>query len=191
MDALKEIYQYPDFSEADLEKIFQAHEKCYINKGDRFLTQGSVLNKYYCLKSGLARAYVIDYTGEEITTNFFGTDEIVIDVVSLFQRTPAKENLQALTDCICWKIGYEAFQDLFRTIEPFPEWGRSWMADNLFECKRRSISIITDSATDRYLALQKQYPEILQQAPLKHVATYLGITDTSLSRIRRMLSEKK
>ncbi|MEX2605299.1 MAG: Crp/Fnr family transcriptional regulator [Gracilimonas sp.] len=190
MSMLRKVYQHPTFTENDYQKIEDAHTKVSVKKNDHFLKAGEVCKTYYCLENGLARGYVTDQKGNEITTGFYGKHEIVIEVVSLFQQVPAKENLQAVTDSVCWKIDFERFQDIFHTIEAFPEWGRSWMAQNLFACKLRSISMITDSATDRYLALQKQYPEIIQQAPLKYIATYLGITDTSLSRIRRNLSKK-
>ena len=55
--------------------------------------------------------------------------------------------------------------------------------------EKRSLSMITDSAQKRYLDLLANHPQILQEAPLKHVASYLGITDTSLSRIRKEISQ--
>jgi len=90
-----------------------------------------------------------------------------------------------MTDCVCWKIDFEAFQNLFKKIKGLSELGRSWMTERLFQCKQHAISMITDSASERYLSLQNNYPQILQHAPLKNIASYIGVTDTSLSRIRR------
>jgi len=62
------------------------------------------------------------------------------------------------------------------------------MSNALFEHRKRSIAMITEPASNRYLRLVKAYPEIIESVPLKHIATYLGITDFSLSRIKRELS---
>jgi hypothetical protein len=59
------------------------------------------------------------------------------------------------------------------------------MAKELVHSKNRAIAMITEPATARYLRLIKEKPILIQQAPLKHIASYLGITDTSLSRIRK------
>ena len=187
--ALTNIYQHPAFTSSELETIFKAHKKSFFKKGDMFLKEGQLANEYYCLESGLVRSYAVNSDGNEITTGFFGKDEIVIEVASLFLRVPTKENIQALTDCECWKIDFNSFQTLFQSVNGFMEWGRTWMSGVLFLTKQRSLSMITDSATERYLALQKQHPEIILNTPLKYIASYLGITDTSLSRIRKEVSK--
>ncbi len=174
-----------------MDEICGAHQKASFKKGDYLLKEGQISNEYYCLENGLVRSFVINLNGIEITTSFFGKNEIVIDVVSLFQRVPSRENLQALTDCVCWKIDFDRFQSLYHSINGFSEWGRFWMTQSLFQLKQRTVSMITESASNRYLALQKQYPDLLQHVPLKHIASYLGITDTSLSRIRRELTKGK
>ena len=70
------------------------------------------------------------------------------------------------------------------------EWGRAWFTFQLFTMKERSLGTITETAKNRYLKLMKDKPEILLNAPLKQIATFLGITDTSLSRIRKEIVEK-
>ncbi|HKI79490.1 MAG TPA: Crp/Fnr family transcriptional regulator [Ignavibacteriaceae bacterium] len=188
ISTLANIYRHSAFTSSELETIFKAHKKSFFKKGDMFLKKGQLANEYYCLESGLVRSFAINTEGNEITTGFFGKDEIVIEVASLFLRIPTKENILALTDCECWKIDFDSFQTLFQTVNGFMEWGRAWMSGVLFTTKQRYLSMITDSATERYLALQKQHPEIIQNTPLKHIASYLGITDTSLSRIRKEVS---
>lgn len=188
--AIRKIYNYPGLKTSDYERICSSHEKVIISKGDFLLREGQIANEYFCLEEGLMRAYANSYEGNEVTTAFFSPGDIIIEVASLFLRIPTKENIQALTDCNCWKLSFSDFQELFQNINAFTEWGRTWMARVLFSTKQRSLSMITDSATDRYLALLREKPEILHYAPLKHVASYLGITDTSLSRIRKYISSK-
>ena len=147
-------------------------------------------DEYYLLEKGLVRAFVLDFDNNETTTEFFCENEIVIVPSSLFQRMPSKENLQTLTDCTLWKIDFEKFQELFHSIEGIREWGRAWFTFQLFTMKQRSLEMITETAKNRYLKLMKDKPEILLNAPLKQIATFLGITDTSLSRIRKEIVEK-
>lgn len=190
MQALQTLYQHPLLTKIDLQCIFEAHEKIDIAKSSFLLKRGEVANKYYCVDKGLIRSFVYDFDGNDITTGFIGKNEIAIDVVSLFHQIPAVEYCQALTDCECYAIDFETFQRLYHSIKGLNEWGRAWMSTSLFDLKQRTISMITDTATERYQRLQKQHPQILLQAPLKYVASYLGITDTSLSRIRKELSKE-
>ena len=190
MTALQAIYQHPLLSADELEIIFQAHKPIKFIKGDFLLKKGETSTSYFCISQGLIRSYVYDYDGNEITTGFIGKNEIAIDVVSLFHQIPTLEYLQALTDVDCYVIDLEQFQLLYHSFKGFNEWGRSWMSESLFKLKQRTIAMITESAADRYRHLRSMHPEILQQSPLKFIATYLGITDTSLSRIRKEIAKE-
>lgn len=189
-DVLRQVYQHPLFQQQDLEMLFATHEKISCHKGDFLLRKGQVSNTYYIVEFGLLRSFVYDYEGHEITTDFMCNNELVIEVASIFHRIPTNEYIQCLTDCTLWKIDVDAFQSLFETIPALAEWGRAWMAYQLFLGKKRSLEMISLSASDRYQQLLDEKPQILQQAPLKHIATYLGITDTSLSRIRKEIVNK-
>jgi CRP/FNR family transcriptional regulator, anaerobic regulatory protein len=187
--SLENIYKIYPFSNDELTTIIKSHHKIKFKKGDFFLKEGEISNGYLILESGLMRSFVYDFNKNDITTNFFSNDEIVIEVSSLFQRIQTKENIEALSDCVCWKIDFDVFQQLFHSINNFSEWGRAWMSNELFNFKQRSVSIITDNATDRYQTLIKNKPQVILQAPLKCVATYLGVTNSSLSRIRKEISK--
>lgn len=182
---LHRIYRHPVLKKDEVEAIAAAHERVSFRKGEYLLREGQISDEYFCLESGLIRAFATSSEGNEVTTGFFSTGDVVIEVASLFLKVPTKENVQALNECSCWRISFDTFQSLFETIDGFSEWGRTWMSAALFGSKQRSLSMITDSATERYLALLADHPEIIQQAPLKVIASYLGITDTSLSRIRK------
>ena len=189
-DIFKQVYQHFLLSEADIETIKLYHKKVSFKKGEFLLKEDEIADEYYLLEKGLVRAFVQDFDNNEITTEFFCENEIVIVPSSLFQRMPSKENLQTLTDCTLWKIDFEKFQELFHSIEGIREWGRAWFTFQLFTMKQRSLGMITETAKNRYLKLMKDKPEILLNAPLKQIATFLGITDTSLSRIRKEIVEK-
>lgn len=188
----EKIYDHPNIKRNDYDAIVDAHKKVEFLKNDIVLREGQVNNAYYLIKKGLFRSYVIDYKGNEITTDFFGSNDILIEVASLFLRIPSKETVQALTDCEVYKIEFSDFQKLYTSIAEFTEWGRTWMSHQLFMAKHRAVTMHTQSASQRYLNLVQEKPQIIKEVPLKYIATYLGITDTSLSRIRKdVMSQTK
>src|SRR5690606_30400707 len=113
---LTTVYQHPLFRQADLKKIFNAHTFAEFKKGDSLLQEGQTAHSYYIMETGLARSFVYDIHGHDITTGFFGDGDLIIEVASLFQRLPTKENIHCLTNCRAWKIDYNDFQDLFHSI---------------------------------------------------------------------------
>ncbi|MEO6915459.1 MAG: Crp/Fnr family transcriptional regulator [Chitinophagaceae bacterium] len=184
-DLFKSVYQHVLFSSGDMQEIFSLHNRINLPKNEFLLEQGKIANAYYLIEKGLVRFYVHDYNGDEITTQFVGENEIVNEVSSLFQRIPSVQNIQSVTDSIVWKINFHDFQHLYHTLESVREWGREWMAQQLYKSNQRSVEMITQSASSRYRQLMECRPQIVQQAPLKQIASYLGIADTSLSRIRK------
>lgn len=161
-----------------------------IRKGEFFLEENKISNEYLFLESGFMRAYAFDTEGNDVTTSFYGNDQVVFEVSSFFTRTRSKENIVALQDCSGWYINYEQLNNLFHALPEFREFGRSILVRGYATLKARMLSMITETAEQRYETLLKTNPEIFQQAALKHIASYLGITDTSLSRIRKEFSKK-
>ena len=161
-----------------------------ILKNQFLLTAGKIADEYLYLEKGFMRAFAYDTQGNEITTNFYGPGQMVFEVSSFFNRTRSKENIQALTDCEGRYITYKQLNELFHALPEFREFGRSILVKGFSDLKSRMLSTITETAEERYAQLLKANPEIFQHAPLKHIASYLGITDTSLSRIRKEVSKK-
>lgn len=187
---LTAVFKEVNFSQEELNLILKQYERVEFYKNEFLIQEGQIGNFYYFLESGFARSYSIDLNGTDITTKFFGSCDIVIDWQSYFMKIPCKENIQAITPIIAWKISFTDFMKLFK-IEAFREVGRTHLIKNYFELKNHSLSVITESATQRYLDLIKEKPKIAQNVPLKQIATYLGIADTSLSRIRKEIVNKK
>jgi len=187
----KEIYNYPTISEENFNSIIRSHKKITFKKHETILQEGRISNAYYLIEEGLFRSFLIDFKGNEITTGFFVSNDILIEVASLFLHIPSKETIQALSDGVAWEIDFNTFQKLYRSIPGFTEWGRTWMTNQLFEAKSRAVKMYTQSASQRYLELMKEKPEIINNTPLKYIATYLGITDTSLSRIRKEILPRR
>lgn len=188
LDFFQTIYNHPLLKKEDYKEINKVHTKIEFRQGAMILEFGRIAREFYIIEKGLSRSFLYNYNGNETTTEFYCSGEILIESLSLFQRIPSKENFQAITDATVWKIEYDTFQELLQNIEGFREWGRTWATSQLFILKQRSINVLTMNATDRYLTLVKERPEIIKHSPLKYIASYLGITDTSLSRIRKEIS---
>jgi CRP-like cAMP-binding protein len=116
---------------------------------------------------------------------FIQETRLFLKFLPFFNRTKSRENIQALEDCKGWFITYEQLNYLFHTLPEFRDFGRAILVKGFAALKTRMLSMITETAEQRYHALLSSNPEIFQHAALKHIATYLGITDTSLSRIRK------
>lgn len=176
---------------ATAKEIAEQFEYRQLLKNEFHLTEGKVCDAYLFLESGYMRAFAHDTEGRDVTTNFCAPGRIVFEVSSFFNRTRSQENIQALTDCEGWQITYEQLNNLFHALPAFREFGRSVLVKGFADLKTRMLSMITETAEERYEQLLQHSPEIFLHAPLKNIASYLGITDTSLSRIRKELSRKK
>ncbi|WP_162342493.1 Crp/Fnr family transcriptional regulator [Cyclobacterium salsum] len=186
--SVQDFYHHPELGPGDLEQIARAHEYQQLSRGTMLLQEGQHANAYYCIGSGIVRSFATNPSGKDITTGFTCRGQIAIEVASLFLGVPTKENFQTLSDCQVWKIPLISFHKLFNQIPAFASWGREWMSQALLMYKLRALRMITETAKDRYLRLQREQPELLQQVPLKYIASFLGVTDTSLSRIRKEIA---
>jgi len=184
-DLLNKIFLNTNLSRQEKEKIINSFVKVAFKKNDLLFKEGRTLNHYYFLEEGFVRSFTYNYDFDEITTNFYSTTEIIIDWTSFMLRTPTQENFQAITDCTCWRLNYSDFQILFNSIEGFRESGKTRFASSYLKLKQTHLSSVSLTAKERYLKLLEERPEIAMNFSLKHIATYLGITDTSLSRIRK------
>jgi CRP-like cAMP-binding protein len=172
------------------EEISNHFTKKDICKNNFFLKEGKICNEYLFLETGFMRAFAFDTEGNDVTTNFYSNNQVVFEVSSFFNRTISRENIQSLTDCTGWSITYEQLNMLFHTLHEFREFGRHILVKGFAALKTRMLSMITETAEQRYERLINTNPEIFQSAPLKHIASYLGVTDTSLSRIRKEFAKK-
>lgn len=184
MDLFNSIYNN-HFTENEISLIKNKHQRLNFKKNEIILKENCFMKDYYCLESGVIRTFVNDIDNNQITTNFFTKNEIVINLQSLFLNQPSLENIQTITDCICWKISYQDFLELFTQMEKFRDWGRLWMTKSYLDLNNRVISHHTKTAKERYLNILNNQTEVIHYTPLKFIASYLGMTDSTLSRIRR------
>ena len=171
--------------------IIAAHfDERVLAKNEYLLKAGKVSNEYFFLAEGFVRAFTVDADGQEVTTNFFGKNRAVFEVSSLFMRTVSTETIQALTGSTTFVIEFDTLNKLFHSIPEFREFGRAMLVKEFAAFKQRTLALINKRAEERYADLIETNKEVFQYAPLKYIASYLGITDTSLSRIRREFAKK-
>lgn len=144
---------------------------------------GHTCKTIYFINKGIARIYYFK-DGIDVTENFFFENSIIARVESLFTRKPSRKAIQILEDAEITGINANL---LFKLYDSFPEIERLFR--KIFEAAyvetvHRIEGIQFHTAEERYKALLQEAPDILKRVPLKYVASYLGITQVSLSRIR-------
>ena len=176
-------------SQEALEKIAAHFEERTFSKNEFLLKEGKN-SGYFYLAEGFMRAYTYDTHGNEVTTYFYPKDRVVFEIASFFLHIPSTECIQAMTECKGYLAPHESINMLFHGVPEFREFARMMILREFVAYKQRTLAMINKSAEERYSELLHNNGEIFQHAQLKHIACYLGITDTSLSRIRRDFSKK-
>jgi len=186
---IKETIPNFKIDELGLLKTAECFEELELEKGEFLLKQGK-RSGYFIMLEGYLRAYTFNEEGEEITTGFYSSNRAVFEVASFFQGLPSEENIIALTKCKGYYTDFTKLNGMFHSVPEFREFGRAILVKEFVAYKQRTISMINKSAEERYAQLIQTNKDIFQYAQLKHIASYLGITDTSLSRVRREFASK-
>lgn len=174
-----------------LEDIASYFEPKSFDKNELFVKEGQISAGSFFMTDGFMRIFVDNTEGEEVTTYFFTKNGHVSEITSLFSRTRSMENIQAITACQGFFLPIEKLNILFHSVPEFREFGRAMLVREFTAYKKRTLSLINQTAEERYRDLINTSKEIFQYVPLKYIASYLGITDSSLSRIRREFSKKQ
>lgn len=181
----------PDFplTGGGLDTIAEQFEGIEFAKNDYLLKEGKI-SGYFFLAEGFMRAYTFDAGGDEITTYFYPRGRILFNPYSFFNNVKSTENIQAVTPCKGYLTTFEKVNMLFHNVPEFREFARLMLVREFVEYKRQTLAMINQTAEERYANLIENGKEIFQHAQLKHIASFLGMTDTSLSRIRREFSRR-
>lgn len=172
-----------------LELILSQFEEYNLSKNEFLFKEGRIGN-YYFLLDGYLRSYIYDNEGNEITTNFFKGERIIFEPASFFQNKPSTETIQAISECKGYVSTFDKLNLLFHSTPEFREFARAIIVKEFVQYKQESISKINKSAEKRYFELLETNLDLFKVAQLKHIASFLGMTDTSLSRIRNQVSKK-
>lgn len=178
------LSQYTDVSDAEWKIICQSFEFQEFSRMDVIVEEGAVCRYFYLLESGLIRFYH-NIDGDDITRTFAIGPYCFTAKTSFRTQLPSNEGIQALAVTRVWRTTFLQYQQL----EALPCWNR-FIRRILNEVQEFSetqlLQARTQTAEIRYQSLLRQYPpHLLNQIPLKHLASFLGIAPQSLSRIRR------
>lgn len=152
-------------------------------KGSFLLRAGEVCQYSFLLQSGIARKFIYEQE-KEITTEIYVEQDLAVSFYGYVFQKPSRESIECLTDVTVQMTSYRGFQDAKKR---FPAWMEldllitelytAWLEERLLEFQ-------TLNATQRYEKMRQQTPHLIQQVQLTHLASYLGISLETLSRIR-------
>lgn len=164
----------------DLIRIIELQE---LPKDTVLLAVGEVSRYLHFLVEGTARA-VYYQAGKEITSWFGFEGDFVCSFYSFVSRKPSLESIVATGNCKLISISYQSFQGLYEKDYLWNKLGRLIIEHYYVEYRERILSLQSMSAAERYDELLKKRPDILRKVKLGHLASYLGVTQETLSRLR-------
>lgn len=159
------------------------------SKGDLIVAPGDNDSKLYLLIDGLIRMYYLDYQGNDLTHQFLEAGRFFSTQYVAFSEKVLC-NFEAIESCRMVCFDYDLVQKLMSSEPSLTHVYIGILEETLCTNFIRETALLTDSATDRYLKLKSKIPDIDHRVNHAQIASYIGVTPVSLSRIRRMLREK-
>ena len=184
----KLLYYFNKWSDlnADAESIIKsAFESVNIKKKKDLLVSGQVCNYLYFITKGCLRSFYIDSRGVEHIYQIRMDNNWISDLESFFSKNPSKYNIEAIEDSALLRISNERMEQLLIEIPQLERYFRILFQKAYINALTRLNSTMWETAFDRYNDMLKEHPEVFQRVPLVYIASYLGITPESLSRIRK------
>lgn len=180
------IKGYCEISEQSLSELEKICRLKFALKGECLEKAGTIPRSFYFIYQGLVRSYTLSKEGKEITKIFFDKGGFPGNIVSLLQNEESIFFIQALEDTAYLELDYKQYRKLiYENIEiarfhiAYIE--RHW----IIEKEPQDISLRSEEAYERYLKFTENYPNLINRISLGQIASYLGITQTQLSRIRK------
>ena len=183
MDINEIIDRIHHIPESSAGKLVACFSEISLPKGFRMLEAGKVETDIYFIRHGLARAF-IPGDGEEITFWLGKEGDALFSLKSYTDSLPGYETIELMEDSDLYRLKRDALQLLFKEDIEIANWGRRFAEREFQQAERRLIPFLHTTASERYARLLEESPDLLQRLPLEHLASWLGITPVSLSRIR-------
>ena len=184
------IYRRFPLDVENFEELMMAISFREIAPGTILLSEGEVATKLFFVVRGCLRTYFIKEDGKDITAQFFVEDQIVASFESATTGTPSRAYIEAIEDSIVGSIPLKALELILNKSTVMREEFSRFLMKRLVYYMERCSSYILDNPEKRYLNLLKDSPELVARLPKQYIASYLGITPVSLSRIRSRLKKK-
>jgi CRP-like cAMP-binding protein len=187
-EALAEFIQKKvSVSKEEMELILSFFKPHTVKKKELLLQEGGRSNKMYFVVKGCLRIYFMKEVGTEVTRRIIFENDSSSSMVSFITGQPSKEYIEAV---IHTELLYMDRKDFYYLVETLPAWEKFYRRQLEYAYvinTNRLMSFITNDATERYLSLLKENPEIVKRLPNRLVANYLNITQEALSRLKSKL----
>ena len=163
---------------------------CSFRKGKLLLKAGEICEHIYFVKKGAVRGFIKEGK-KDITTWITAENEVVSSISALDVREPAFENMQAIENCELLALTYTDFQDLYIKFPEFNILARKVLQKYYQDAEGRAFIARLTNAENKYRLFITMYGHLANRIPLKYIASFLGITLETLSRVRKKISLKK
>ncbi len=186
-EIISTIFKELSFSPEESKLVARSFEKLHLSKHNLLLEPGQHVYDQYYVANGCMRTYYIDPTGKEHTVQFAISDWWISDYTAFFNSGTAVMHIECIQEATLYKISQTAMEELYKALPRLESYFRKKMERAFASFQKRIIANLSQSASERYLNFIKSYPNIEQNVKNYHIASYLGITTQSLSRIRKEL----
>ena len=183
------IKQMTGFTDSELGLVLKHFETKSIKKKSNLLEAGATAKEVYFILNGCIRLFY-EKDGEDISAYFFTEKMFAGAYDSFISQKPSRHSIETLEDCEVLAISYKALQQLFIEFPKMNEFVRKVLEERFVALHELFTAQILDSPEERYLNLQRERPDLLNRIPQHQIATFLGITPVSLSRIRNRVKKK-
>ena len=185
---IKEIFKDLVFTEDEIEIITSVFHKVEAKKGTILLQPGDHVTEHYYILSGCLRAFHIDEHGKEHTVQFGIKDWWISDYTAFFTKSKSIMTIEVLQEAVLYRISESDKEFLYSKIPKIEHFFRVKLEKAFAAFQGRILRNLSQNAKERYLNFIEKYPNIEKLVKNYHIASYLGITTESLSRIRKELS---
>lgn len=183
-EMIQYILQFGMLNKQQIELIRSKGKLLEVKKEDYFSEAGKTPKQVGFIVEGVIRGCYYNNKGEEITRCFINENSLVCDYINFESNTTSSEYLQAITDCILVVFSKKDWKELSHIIVGWDNI-KNKMVHLCMHQKSRKGPVISQDATTRYLEFIENYPSLINRIPLSYIASYLGVTQQSLSRIRK------
>lgn len=179
------ILQFGDLNQQQIDLITKKAEILELPKEEYFSEAGKIAQQVGFVLEGVIRVCYYNNKGEEITKYFIDENNLVVDLESFNNDICSNAYVQAVTDCKLLVFSKKDWKELLDIIIPWQAIVNKIVSRVLIQKVERRSPLVSEDATTRYLMFLKIYPNVVNRVPLSYIASYLGITQSSLSRIRK------